>query len=167
VSKHSLNTSRVTDSTTSLGSPDHSFREVAFPHVQPESPLVQLEAISSSPITSYTRECTHKKNSSKEKKPVCMCLFTGNIWEGRTRMSSCTQLCHFLSKHEVCILLLHTHLCPPLKGFMDVSHCFLCSKRTMMLVFRCLEETLHAWHPRPLGIWHTFVLILVVCSTLS
>jgi len=36
--------------------PDHPFREVVFPNVQPESPLVQLEAIPSSPITSHTRE---------------------------------------------------------------------------------------------------------------
>ena len=33
--------------------PDHSFREVVFPNVQPESSLAQLEAIPSSPI-SYT-----------------------------------------------------------------------------------------------------------------
>jgi len=31
--------------------PDHPFREVVFPDVQPESSLVQLEAIPSSPIT--------------------------------------------------------------------------------------------------------------------
>jgi len=36
--------------------PDHPFREVGFPNVQPEPPLAQLEAIPSSPITSYTRE---------------------------------------------------------------------------------------------------------------
>ena len=36
--------------------PDHPFREVLFPNVQPESSLVQLEAIPSSPITSHTRE---------------------------------------------------------------------------------------------------------------
>ena len=33
-----------------------SFREVVFPNVQPEPPLLQLEAIPSSPITSCTRE---------------------------------------------------------------------------------------------------------------
>ena len=33
--------------------PDHSFGEVVFPKVQSESPLAQLEAIPSSPITSY------------------------------------------------------------------------------------------------------------------
>ena len=36
--------------------PDHSFREVLFPNVQPEPSLVQLEAIPSSPITRYRRE---------------------------------------------------------------------------------------------------------------
>ena len=36
--------------------PDHPFREVVFPNVQPESSLAQLEAIPSSPITSHTRE---------------------------------------------------------------------------------------------------------------
>ena len=36
--------------------PDHPFREVVFPNVQPVSPLVQLEAIPSSPIASYMRE---------------------------------------------------------------------------------------------------------------
>ena len=35
--------------------PDLSLDEV-FPNVQPESPLAQLEAIPSSPITSYMRE---------------------------------------------------------------------------------------------------------------
>jgi len=33
--------------------PDHSLREQLFPNVQPESPLVQLEAIPSSPVTIY------------------------------------------------------------------------------------------------------------------
>ena len=36
--------------------PDHPFREVVFPNVQPESFLAQLEAIPSSPIASHTRE---------------------------------------------------------------------------------------------------------------
>ena len=36
--------------------PDHPFREVVFPNVQPEPSLAQLEAIPSSPITSHTRE---------------------------------------------------------------------------------------------------------------
>jgi len=36
--------------------PDHPFREVVFPNVQPGSSLAQLEAIPSSPITSHTRE---------------------------------------------------------------------------------------------------------------
>ena len=36
--------------------PEHSFREVLFPNIQPEPSLAQLEAIPSSPITSYTRE---------------------------------------------------------------------------------------------------------------
>ena len=36
--------------------PDHSFREVVFPNIYPEPSLVQLEAIPSSPITSYARE---------------------------------------------------------------------------------------------------------------
>ena len=31
--------------------PDHPFREVVFPNVQPEPSLAQLEAIPSSPIT--------------------------------------------------------------------------------------------------------------------
>jgi len=59
-SKCSLNTTRLGDSTNSLGSPipvpDHPFREVVFPNVQPEPSLAQLEAIPSSPITGYTRE---------------------------------------------------------------------------------------------------------------
>ena len=62
-SKHSLNTSRVSDSTTSLGSPfqclttlSETFREVAFPTAQSEPPVAQLEAIPSSPVTSYMRE---------------------------------------------------------------------------------------------------------------
>jgi len=36
--------------------PDPPFREVVFPNVQPESSLAQLEAIPTSPITSYRRE---------------------------------------------------------------------------------------------------------------
>ena len=36
--------------------PDHSFGKEVFPNVQPEYPLVQLEAIPSSPITSYLGE---------------------------------------------------------------------------------------------------------------
>jgi len=36
--------------------PDHPFREVVFPNVQPESSLAQLEAIPSSPTTSHPRE---------------------------------------------------------------------------------------------------------------
>ena len=36
--------------------PDHPFREVVFPNVQPEPSLAQLEAIPSSPITSHMRE---------------------------------------------------------------------------------------------------------------
>jgi len=36
--------------------PDHPFRVVVFPNVQPEPSLVQLEAIPSRPITSHTRE---------------------------------------------------------------------------------------------------------------
>ena len=36
--------------------PDHPFREVVFPNVQPEPFLVQLEAIPSSPITDYMGE---------------------------------------------------------------------------------------------------------------
>ena len=36
--------------------PDHPFREVVFPNVQPESSLAQLEATLSSPITSQRRE---------------------------------------------------------------------------------------------------------------
>jgi len=36
--------------------PDHPFREVVFPNIQPEPSLVQLEAIPSSPVTGYTRE---------------------------------------------------------------------------------------------------------------
>ena len=63
MSKCSLNTTRVGDSTTSLDSPFQCltipFREVVFPNVQPEPSLVQLEAIPSSPITSHTRLVTH------------------------------------------------------------------------------------------------------------
>ena len=36
--------------------PDHPFRKVVFPNVQPEPSLAQLEAIPSSPITSHMRE---------------------------------------------------------------------------------------------------------------
>ena len=36
--------------------PDHPFREVVFPNVQPESSLMQREAIPSRPITSHMRE---------------------------------------------------------------------------------------------------------------
>jgi len=39
-----------------IPAPDHSLREVVFPNVQAESPLVQLEAIPSSPFTSYMGE---------------------------------------------------------------------------------------------------------------
>ena len=60
MSKCSLNTSSVADSTTNLGSPFQclttSFREVVLPNVQPEPFLVQLEAIPSSPITDYMGE---------------------------------------------------------------------------------------------------------------
>ena len=57
MSKCSLKTSRVSDSTTQpIPVPDNSFGKVVFPNVQPESLLVQLEAITSSPITSYRRE---------------------------------------------------------------------------------------------------------------
>jgi len=38
--------------------PDHRFREVEFPNIQPLSSLAQLEAIPSSPITSHMREET-------------------------------------------------------------------------------------------------------------
>ena len=38
-----------------IPAPDHSLREV-FTNIQLESPPAQLEAIPSSPITSYTRE---------------------------------------------------------------------------------------------------------------
>jgi len=41
--------------------PDHPFREVVFPNVQPESSLVQLEAIPSSPITSHARDRTRRE----------------------------------------------------------------------------------------------------------
>ena len=36
--------------------PDHSFRKIVFPNVQPKSPLAQLEAIPSGPLNSYARE---------------------------------------------------------------------------------------------------------------
>ena len=36
--------------------PDCSLREEVFPNIQPESPLVQLKAIPSSPIASYVGE---------------------------------------------------------------------------------------------------------------
>ena len=58
-SKCFLNTSRNGDSTTSLGSSFQcltTLREEVFPNVQPESPLVQLKAIPSSPTASYTGE---------------------------------------------------------------------------------------------------------------
>ena len=37
---------------------DHSLREGVFPNIQPESPLVLLEAFPSSPIASYMEEET-------------------------------------------------------------------------------------------------------------
>ena len=56
-SRSFLNTSRDSDSTTSLCSPFQLlttlFGEVVFPNIQPEFPLVQLENIPSSRITSY------------------------------------------------------------------------------------------------------------------
>ena len=56
MSKYSLNTAKVSDSTTSSGIPFQiSLGEEVFP-TQPKSPLVQLEAIPSSPIASYMRE---------------------------------------------------------------------------------------------------------------
>jgi len=54
-----LNASRDGDSITSLGSPfQHltTLSEKFFPSMQPESPLLQLEAIPSHPIASYTVE---------------------------------------------------------------------------------------------------------------
>ena len=36
--------------------PDHPFREVVFPDIQPEPSLEQLEAIPCSPITNHMRE---------------------------------------------------------------------------------------------------------------
>ena len=60
-SKHFLNTSKDGNSTNLPGQPvpvpDQSIREL-FPNIHPESPLAQLEAIPSSPITSYVREET-------------------------------------------------------------------------------------------------------------
>ena len=57
-SKHSLNTSRVGDSTTSLGSPFQCLTtlSVIFSIAQMESPLVQIKAIPFSRITSYMVE---------------------------------------------------------------------------------------------------------------
>jgi len=58
-SKHFLNTSRDGDSTSSLGIPfQHltALGEELFSNIQPESPLVQLEAIPSHPISSYMGE---------------------------------------------------------------------------------------------------------------
>ncbi|KAK4823572.1 hypothetical protein QYF61_003576 [Mycteria americana] len=56
-----LNSSRDGDSTTSLGSLFQCFpcSEEIFPNIQPEPPLVQLEAISSCPIASYLGEETN------------------------------------------------------------------------------------------------------------
>ena len=56
-SKHFFNTLRDRGSTTSLPIPvlDHSFEEL-FSNIQPEPPLVQLEAIPSCSIASYTEE---------------------------------------------------------------------------------------------------------------
>lgn len=50
-SKRFLNTARESDSITSLSS-----QEKTFPNIQPELPLVQLEATPSSSIASYTGE---------------------------------------------------------------------------------------------------------------
>ena len=57
MSKYSLNTAKVSDSTTSSGIPFQiSLGEEVFPNVQPESPLVQPESVPSSPIASYMGE---------------------------------------------------------------------------------------------------------------
>ena len=39
-----------------IPAPDHSIRKAVFPNIQPESPVVQLEAVLSSPISSSMRE---------------------------------------------------------------------------------------------------------------
>jgi len=41
--------------------PDHPFREVVFPDIQPEPSLAQLEAIPSRPVTSYLRYNSTRK----------------------------------------------------------------------------------------------------------
>ena len=53
-SKRFLHTSRDSDSISGqpIPVPDHSLREELFPNVQPESPLLQLEAMPSCPIAS-------------------------------------------------------------------------------------------------------------------
>ena len=57
ISKYFLNISKDGDSTTSIGILSQCLTTLSekkfFPNIQPESPLVQFKAISSSPINSY------------------------------------------------------------------------------------------------------------------
>jgi len=53
-SKCFLNASSVSDSATSLGSPFQHLTTLS--PIQPESPLAQLEATTTNPITSYVEE---------------------------------------------------------------------------------------------------------------
>ena len=46
-----------------IQAPDHSFWEGVYRNVQPEHPLAQLEAIPSSPITSYMGEESKEANA--------------------------------------------------------------------------------------------------------
>ena len=73
-SKRSLNSSRDGDSATSLGSSCQCmttlFEKKFFPNNPPESLLVQLEAISFSPIASYVREANSPPHRNL---PSCSC----------------------------------------------------------------------------------------------
>ena len=93
---------KYSDSTTSLGStfqvpaPDQSLGEEVFLNVQPESPLMQLEAILSCPIASYMGEeaIPHLATISPQvvverdriiPEPPLLAMLLGKMWRAGTR----------------------------------------------------------------------------------
>lgn len=85
-----------------------------------------------------------------------MYLFTWNCWEGKTLMSFLhPPMSYTVQTGILSPTALHTSLPFFEKIYGHVLLFPLLQKytgRTMMLVFRCLEEILHAWHSSPLGI---------------
>jgi len=72
----SLNTSRDSDSTTPCAAvpvPHHAFWEEGLPYIEPEPPLVQLEA---NPFTQPTFTQLSFPNPSKEMKEISMSELT-------------------------------------------------------------------------------------------